>query len=99
MPHYMVWWRIDGLSRIDEWEAYFRTPEGRLYQAETPVTHAVRFLQNGVFDEVIGGDASPLPPGLHLVEYFSSSTIEATTSGNAMRPAPTQQRRASFDTF
>lgn len=77
VPHYMVWWRINGPSRIDEWEAYFRSPQGRLYQAETAVTHAVRFLQNGLYDEIIGGDASPLPPGLHLVEYFSSDTIEA----------------------
>lgn len=72
-PNYMVWWRIAGPERIDAWEAYFRTPEGRLYQAETPVTHAVRFLRNGLYDEVIG--AGQVPQGLHLVEHFDADAI------------------------
>ncbi len=74
-PHYMVWWRIKGVDRIDEWEAHFRSPEGRLYQAETPVTHAVRFARNGLYDEVIGVDA--LPSGLHLIEFFDADGIAA----------------------
>lgn len=74
-PNYLVWWRISGPERVDAWEAYFRTPEGRLYQAETPVTHAVRFLRNGLYDEVIGD--GQVPKGLHLVEHFDADEISA----------------------
>lgn len=76
VPHYLVWWRIKGPDRIDEWEAYFRTMEGRLYQADTAVTHAVRFLQNGLYDEVIG--EGTVPSGLHLIEFFPSDGIAST---------------------
>ncbi len=74
-PNYMVWWRISGPERVDAWEAYFRSPEGRLYQAETPVTQAVRFLRNGLYDEVIGEGQVPL--GLHLVEHFDTDDVSA----------------------
>ena len=74
-PNYMVWWRISGPERVDAWEAYFRTPEGRLYQAETAVTHAVQFLRNGLYDEVIGD--GQVPPGLHLVEHFDADGLTA----------------------
>jgi hypothetical protein len=74
-PTHFVWWRIPGIARIDEWEAFFRTKEGRLYTAETPVTHAVRFLRNGIYDEVIAADV--LPSGLHLVELLDGDGASA----------------------
>jgi len=36
-PHYMCWWRIKSIARMDEWEDYFRTAEGRHYAATSPV--------------------------------------------------------------
>ena len=74
-PHVTCWWRIKGLARVDEWEAHFRTPEGRLYQAETPVTAAVNFTRNGLYDEVIG--EGKVPVGLHLLELFDADAIAA----------------------
>ena len=74
-PHFMCWWRIKGIERVDEWEAHFRTPEGRLYQAETPVTSAVNFTRNGLYDEVIG--EGKVPVGLHLLELFDADHFAA----------------------
>jgi hypothetical protein len=67
-PHYMCWWQIPSIVRMDEWEAHFRKPEGRLYLAETPTNKALNFTRCGLYDEVVGSGA--VPPGLHLVEYF-----------------------------
>lgn len=72
-PHYLVWWQIKGFERIDEWETFFRTPEGRLYTAETPVPRAVRFTRNALFDVVLGSDN--VPPGLHLLELFQADDL------------------------
>ena len=70
-PFYMCWWQIEGFARLDEWEAHFRTPEGRLYTAETPVSRAMRFTRNGLYDEIIG--EGPVPQGLHLIEFFDAA--------------------------
>jgi hypothetical protein len=67
-PFYMCWWDIAGFARLDEWEAHFRTSEGRLYTAETPVSRAMRFTRNGLYDAIIG--EGPIPGGLHLIEFF-----------------------------
>lgn len=67
-PQAMCWWRISGFDRMDEWEAHFRTPEGRLYMAESPVAKALDFYRAGLYD-VIAGEG-PVPPALHLIEFF-----------------------------
>ena len=67
----MCWWEIEGFARLDEWEAHFRTPEGRLYTAETPVSRAMHFTRNGLYDEIIG--EGPVPQGLHLIEFFDAA--------------------------
>jgi hypothetical protein len=74
-PTHLVWWRIQSLKRLDEWEEFFRSKEGRLYTAESPVAHAVRFLRNGIYDEVIA--QKELPSGLHLVELFDGDDRSA----------------------
>jgi hypothetical protein len=67
-PHYMCWWQIPSIARMDEWEAHFRTPEGRLYLAESPTNKALHFTRCGLYDDIIGD--GEVPAGLHLVEYF-----------------------------
>lgn len=69
-PHYMCWWRIKSIARMDEWEDYFRTAEGRHYAATSPVPRAMEFYQAGLYDEIIGGGT--VPDGLHLVEFFAA---------------------------
>ena len=75
-PFYMCWWEIKGFARLDEWEAHFRTPEGRLYTAETPVSRAMRFTRNGLYDAIIGEGS--IPSGLHLIEFFDSKGASPT---------------------
>ncbi len=74
-PHYMCWWRIGSIARVDAWEAHFRTPEGRLYMADTPVSRALHFFRCGLYDEILG-DGRPVPSGLHLVEFFAADGAE-----------------------
>jgi hypothetical protein len=69
-PHYMCWWRIKSIARMDEWEDYFRTAEGKHYAATSPVPRALDFYQAGLYDEIIGDGT--LPDGLHLVEFFAA---------------------------
>lgn len=67
-PQALCWWKIAGMVRMDEWEAHFKTAEGRLYMAESPVARALNFYRCGLYDIVSGGD--PVGPGLHVVEFF-----------------------------
>ncbi|HWA49341.1 MAG TPA: hypothetical protein VG742_13780 [Dongiaceae bacterium] len=69
-PHYMCWWQIKSIARMDEWEDYFRTAEGKHYAATSPVPRALDFYQAGLYDEIIGN--GKVPDGLHLVEFFSA---------------------------
>jgi hypothetical protein len=74
-PHYMCWWKIHSIARMDEWEDHFRRPEGQLYLAGSPVAKALNFLSSGLYDEIIG--EGQVPSGLHLVEFFAADDIEA----------------------
>ncbi len=76
-PHYMCWWRIKSIARMDEWEAYFRTDEGKRYGATSPVPRALDFYQAGLYDEIVGDGKAP--DGLHLAEFFAADP-DATTA-------------------
>lgn len=95
-PHYMCWWQIHSIARMDEWEAHFRTPEGRLYAAESPVPRAMRFPQAGLYDAVLGSGA--VAPGLHLVEFFDSDAHEAAALAEAFgrRAAASPDARLAY---
>lgn len=67
-PHYMCWWNIRTIARMDEWEAHFLTPEGRRYGSESPVAHAMNFYRCGLYDALIEGEIAT--GKLHLVEFF-----------------------------
>ncbi len=82
-PNYMCWWKIASIARMDEWEDYFRTPEGRDYAARSPVPRALDFYQAGLYDALVGdGEA---PDGLHLVEFFSADSSEPEQIADVFR--------------
>jgi hypothetical protein len=70
----MCWWRIKSIARMDEWEGYFRTAEGKHYAATSPVPRALDFYQAGLYDEIVGDGT--VPDGLHLVEFFAADDAE-----------------------
>jgi hypothetical protein len=80
VPHYMCWWKIASIARMDAWEAHFRTPAGQLYAAHTPVSRALNFTRCGLYDEIVG-DGTPVPPGLHLVEFFTADGVSPAELG------------------
>ena len=75
VPHYMCWWQIKSIARVDAWEAFFRTADGRLYTAESPTSKVLNFTRNGLYDEIVGD--GPVPAGLHLAEFFSGDDATA----------------------
>lgn len=86
-PQAMCWWRISGFDRMDEWEAHFRTADGRLYMAESPVARALDFYRAGLYDVVFGD--GPVAPALHVVEFFDPAgrTAEQLRSAFGARDA------------
>ncbi len=67
-PACLCCWRIRDISRMDEWEAHFRSAEGRQDVAEWATYHALDFQRAGLYDEVI--ETAMPAEGLHLVEFF-----------------------------
>ena len=74
-PHYMCWWQIPSIKRMDEWENYFRSSEGRIYLSELPTGKALHFQRCGLYDEIIGH--GEVPSGLHLVEFFAAPGLSS----------------------
>jgi len=68
-PHHMCWWRIPSITRMDTWEDFFRTPEGRAYAAQSPVAQAIDFYECGLFDIIV--EPAIAPGALVLAEFFA----------------------------
>jgi hypothetical protein len=69
-PSVICLWRHPGMSRMDEWEASFRTDAARRDPAFQATRMAIHFRRGGLYDELIDGE--PLGDGLHYIEYFES---------------------------
>lgn len=88
-PHHICLWRIASIKRMDEWEDFFRTAEGRAYVIQSPVAAAVDFYQCGLFDIIIEPDIAP--GELALVEFFAPGEATADQLARDFR-----QREANF---
>lgn len=70
-PAYLALWQCKGIERMDEWEAYFRSPEAALDRPEQATFRAIHLARGGCYDEVVEG-----PPvdrdGLICIEYFAA---------------------------
>ncbi len=47
-PHYMCWWGIASLARVDEWQAYYTSEAGRTHLAQSG---DAKVLAAGTLDE------------------------------------------------
>lgn len=69
-PAYLCCWRIDGLARLDAWEALFKSPQGLADISEHATADALEFDRCGLYDELVTGT---LPDGnLHYMERFDA---------------------------
>lgn len=75
-PSVICLWRMRGLARMDEWEASFRTPESQRDPMFQATRLAIRFVESGLYDALLGGTA-PVGKGLHVVEFFASAEEHA----------------------
>ena len=91
-PAYLCAWRIRELARMDEWETYFKSPEGLRDYAERAAFQALDFVRCGLYDELCSGSLGN--GGIHFVEYFDAGTtlsddsIRAHFHERAQRYAP-----------
>ena len=88
-PAYLCGWRIRELSRMDEWDVYFKSAEGRTDYAELAAFHGLQFVRCGLYDELLSG---VLPnENMHFAEYFdappdiSDDDVRAHFEGRAER--------------
>ena len=84
----MAFWKCKGLSRLDEWEAYFRSEEGRNDRHEQAALRALEMVQGGCYDEIVEGPAPE--DGLQYVEFCRlprEATAEAIAGHFAGRAA------------
>lgn len=67
-PANMAFWQCKGLERLDEWEAFFRSDEGRSDIHEQASLRVLNLMNGGCYDELVEG---PRPDGgLQYVEFF-----------------------------
>ena len=69
-PSVICLWRHPGMTRMDEWEASFRTEAACRDPAFQATRMAIHFKRGALYDEIISGD--PLDNGLHYIEFFAS---------------------------
>ncbi len=94
-PHYMCWWGINSLARVDEWQAYYTSEAGRLHLAESGDANVLDFQQHGLFDIVQGSGA--VGGGLHIAEFFNADDLwsgELADAFNARAESATPGRLA-----
>ena len=67
-PANLAFWKCQGLERLDQWEAYFRSDEGMRDVHEQASLRTLHLKNAGCYDEVVEG---PSPSdGLQYVEFF-----------------------------
>jgi hypothetical protein len=74
-PHYMCWWKIDQLRRVDQWHSFYTSDAGRLHLARSADAKVLTFQQHGLYDAIVGGEV--VAPGLHIVEYFEADAVSS----------------------
>lgn len=81
-PHYMCWWQINSLRRVDDWHAFYTSDAGRLHLARSADAKVLHFQRHGLFDVVAG--SGPVEPGLHIVEFFEADHLTADDVRNEL---------------
>lgn len=72
-PHYMCWWGIKSLARIDEWRNYYVSEDGRRHLANSRDAQVLDFQRHGIFDIVMGSGI--VAGGLHIAEFFDADAL------------------------
>ena len=70
-PSYLAFWKIQGLHRLDDWEAYFSSDAWPRNRRSTAMHQAIHIQRGGLYDVVIEGPAAA--DGVHYVEYFEAN--------------------------
>ena len=82
-PHYMCWWAIKSLARIDEWHAYYNSVAGRSHLAKSDDAKVLDFQRHGVFDIVLCGGV--VGGGLHFAEFFNAEDLSSAELAEAFQ--------------
>ena len=77
-PTYLAFWRIAGLERLDNWEAYFSSPAWHDNRRSQAMHRAIHIQRAGLYDELL--DPGEPGQGLYAVEFIEAprSTTDAS---------------------
>ena len=70
-PAYLAFWKCKGMTRMDEWEAYFRSDAFLRHKSEQATFEAIHLARGGCYDILLEGPAAP-PESLVCIEYFGA---------------------------
>ena len=71
-PAYLAFWKCKGMTRMDEWEAYFRSQAYLEHQSERATLQAIHLVRGGCYDILVEGPAAA-PESLICIEYFGAA--------------------------
>lgn len=69
-PGYLAFWEIPGIRRLDEWEAYFHSPESLLNRRSQAMHRAITIQRAGLYSASFIGDMRTHP--LYYIEFYKS---------------------------
>lgn len=88
-PSYLAFWKIEGLGRLDDWEAYFGADAWLANRRSRAMHRAIHIQRAGLYDELT--ESLPVGDGIHYVEYFDApaaaddATVAAQFGNRARR--------------
>ena len=69
-PAYMTFFRVSGLSRLQEWEDYFLSNDYHLNYRSFAMQRSLQMVRDGCYDELV--EAAKIREGLYYLEFFDA---------------------------
>lgn len=79
MPSYLCLWDIAGISRLDDWEAYFRSVAARQNRRSQAMHRAIHIARAGLYDALQQDNDTRAP--VYVVEYCAARGDDAKVQG------------------
>ena len=73
MPSYLVFWEIDDIGRLDEWETYFGSTEARTNRRSQAMHRAMHIQRAGLYDTLFASKSTNFP--LYYLEFYRELDI------------------------
>jgi hypothetical protein len=68
MPSYLVFWEINDIGRLDEWEAYFESTQALTNRRSQAMHRAMHIQRAGLYDTLFASKSTSYP--LYYLEFY-----------------------------